>query len=44
MTPPSEEQEIDDGILDSYYSVHSRKYAQWLTTLRRPKDMTTDEF
>ncbi len=39
-----EKQEIDDGILDGYYSVHFRKYAWWLTTLRRPKDMTADEF
>ncbi len=41
---PSEKQEIDDSILDGYYSIRSRKYAQWLTTLRRPKDMTVDEF
>ncbi len=39
-----EKQEIDNGILDGYYSICSRKYAQWLTILRRPKDMTMDEF
>ncbi len=41
---PSEEQEIDNDILNSYYSIYSRKYACWLTTLWRPKDMTVDEF
>ncbi len=25
---PSEKQEMDDSILNGYYSVHSRKYAQ----------------
>ncbi len=39
-----EEQDIDNGILIGYYSVYSRKYARWLTTLQRPKDMSITEF
>ncbi len=33
LIPPSEEQDINNSILIGYYSVHSRKYACWLTIL-----------